>query len=711
MNKPDLKDLNISRRNAIKALLASGVLATIPGKASGQTHRIDPDSPLPRYLEGLKRSDGGYAWHGQPVSHLTPTLYVLGSYRALGMDPPDKNELIKWVWENHPQKVRPLSEQRHIFDSQHIQALSWLGQDLSVYQPALEALEKPRGYNKRYEQHGYPFFQAEIKHFKSRELAGLPPPPGRAFTDFLDLRRRENGSFNTTLAKDGGDGNILNTWWGLEALHILNRSHEKRVLLIEWLRSCQLSNGGFTHQPQPVMGGLDDVAYTWAAVRALNLLGAEPFDNKGCIQYLLTLANADGGFSDRPDWLSNPMATYYALDALTVLNQTSLDVIPRRKRMRKKALPSNLKVFSMQIEAHGQGSPQETVALAQALKIHLWGSKNATPGWREKVKELASTDQVPVTFFLADEEYGSWIDIPGMGIYSHIADIMAPAEADIGQSLARQGPVSWDAFRNRRLEPLRKGRGRLNWQFGQHEDVIRLFLDDSLMRPGYSTISTFHFGNIDFTTSEPFLHRWRGQLPFIALQDAHGIEPWWFTDQTEGMRTLFLGTEPTWDAWLKALENNWVAAVRHDYRTKYHTWMHTGSDQVSDFIRNHEKDWRWWDNPSIHRPLVSLVTVRPEDTFEAGRPDQGVNLRIRVAHRNTNHGLLKEPLATFESLAVNGEEVSPELISVASKRTPDSLEDQYRLFSLKSKGTHSATVTARIRQSGELITQKVEFSL
>jgi len=29
--------------------------------------------------------------------------------------------------------------------------------------------------------------------------------------------------------------------------------------------------------------------------------------------------NADGGFSDRPGWLSNANATYYALDALDVL--------------------------------------------------------------------------------------------------------------------------------------------------------------------------------------------------------------------------------------------------------------------------------------------------------------------------------------------------------------------------------------------------------
>jgi len=675
----------------------------------GQSKSGDGFDPLLEFLESLRKKSGGYAWPGQEVAHLTPTLYAIGCYQVLGIDPPRKAELVAFTWDHHPQNVWPLSERRFVFDHQHLQALVWLGKDVSSLAEKFSQLEAPRKYNLRYEKGGNPFFQAEVKQIKSRQLLGLGDPPS-PFIEFLDARRRKNGSYNTTPASDGGDGNILNTWWGLEALDCLGRAREKRNATIKWIRSCQLQGGGFTHQPNPEIGGMDDVAYTWAAVKALKLLGSAPAKIDRCIQYLGSLANWDGGFSDRPAWRSNPMACYYAVDALATLGELKWENLSRRPKPQRKSLPSDLKVFSAQIESHGRGSPRETVALAKALRIHLWGAKNATPSWIGKVREIAQREKVPVTFYRADEEYGSWVTIPGSGTYSHIADIMAPYDAEIGESLANKGPVTWQDFRERRLEPLRKGQGRLNWQFGQHEDVIRLFLDDSIMRPGYSAISAFHFGNIDFTTSEPFLHRWRGQLPFIALQDAHGNEPWWFCDQTEGMRTLFLGTEPTWDAWLKALKNNWVAAVRHDYRTKYQTWIHSGSDEVTEFVQSHEQEWRWWKNSNIARPMISLIAVRPEDALEAGRPESGVNLRIRVAHRNSNHGVLKEPLALFEKLIVNGKAVSPELVSVPSKRSPDSFEDQYRVYPLSaSAGRIQATAVARVLEDDSLVERAIEF--
>src|SRR5205823_2172098 len=121
----------------------------------------------------------------------------------------------------------------------------------------------------------------------------------------------------------------------------------------------------------------DDVAYTRAALRALQQLGAAPAQRAACAHYLRSLANADGGFGDRPSWLSNPMATYCALDALAVLEELdSLATVRKNPRPRTEPLPVNLKLFSIQIEAHGNGSPAEAVELARSLRIHLWGAKN-----------------------------------------------------------------------------------------------------------------------------------------------------------------------------------------------------------------------------------------------------------------------------------------------------------------------------------------------
>mgnify|MGYP000095912231 CR=1 FL=1 len=174
---------------------------------------------------------------------------------------------------------------------------------------------------------------------------------------------------------------------------------------------------------------------------------------------------------------------------------------------------------------------------------------------------------------------------------------------------------------------------------------MRALLDDSVERGGFAAISTFHFGNPDFTNSEPFLHRWRGQIPFIGLQDAHGNEPWWFADQTTGYRTLFLAEAPTWDGWLKALKENWVVAVRHDEMSRGETWMHSGSDEVRDFVQARENEWRWWsgEQGKSYRPMASLVALRPEDEFEVGRPAQGV-----ATFEQAHHGLGVELAAAVD---------------------------------------------------------------
>ena len=238
-----------------------------------------------------------------------------------------------------------------------------------------------------------------------------------------------------------------------------------------------------------------------------------------------------------------------------------------------------------------------------------------------------------------------------------------------------------------------------------------MFLDNSVERGGYAAISTYHFGNPDFTNSEPFLHRWRGKIPFVALQDSHGPEPWWFADMTTGFRTVFLATEPTWDGWLNALKNNWVVPIRRDQWTGGKTWMHAASNEIREFVFAHERDWRWWDNAKIQRPLVSIVAVRPGDEFETARPDKGVTLRVRCAWENTPQGLLKQPISELVRLSVDGKEVTPTLVS---RKRPNGLFDEHQhcinlteLF----PGKHTAEVVARVVATKAEVKRTMEFSV
>jgi hypothetical protein len=697
----------------LKTVAVAGAATVIPSHLFGQSPvNAGWRGRVFRYLESLARPDGGYAWEDQEQSHLTPTFAVVGCYRALKQTPPNKTKLAEFIRTHHPRELKKLEQERRAFEFQQVQALAWLGEDAAELKERILAWAQPLAYLKQYEQHGYPLFSSEMGVILSRAILGVAVKDlPFEFANYVVSRRRPNGSFNNTPAADGSDGHVMSTWWGLQAQHVVKVANDAPSPTIAWLRACQLANGGFTFAPKPEFGGVDDVAYTWAAVRALKHLGATPANRDACVKYLRSLANADGGFSDRPGWLSNPMATYYALDALEALGELKPDLKFEISNPKSTpALPDNLKVFTIQIEAHGKGSPAEAVDLARTLRIHLWGAKNAKPEWLARAQAIADAQKVPVKFFISDEEYGTWVNIPGLGTYSHTSDIIAPADSNFGASLSNKGIVSWDEFRRRRLVPLGQGKGRLIWQFGENEELVRMFLDDSLERGGYAAISTFHFGNPDFTNSEPFLHRWRGQIPYVALQDSHGNEPWWFADMTTGFRTVFLATEPTWEGWLNALKQNWVVAIRNDALSGFKTWMHSGSREVLDLVRARESDWRWWDNPRIQRPLVSIVPVKPTDEFETARPEVGVMLRVRCAWENTAQGLAKKPITELAKLSVDGSEVSPALVE---KKQGANFADHYHQFYLANPapGKHTTTALVRVLATNEPSSRNIEFTV
>lgn len=690
----------ISRRTMLKSIVGAGIGAALPFHVPARD-KSDWKRSLLDYLDALRRPDGGYAWPGQEDSHLTPTFATVGCFHLLQRAPPNKAQLVEFVRNHHPAQVRKLEQEQRIFNFEQLQTLASLDADLSGFRDRIISWKGPVKYLRQYEQHGWPVFRSEAGAILCRKLLGLSPDElPQSFRRYLDARRRPNGSFNNGPTSEGGDGHVTNTYWGLLVMNWLGRAGENKAAAIQWLQDCQLSNGGFTYQPRPEFGGVDDVSYTRAAVCALALLGSETKNPGACIKYLWSLRNADGGFGDRPGWNSNPVATHYALEALAALRALESAPIYRPKRKQRIAVPSGLRVFTIQIEAHGTGSPSEAVDLARSLRIHLWGAKNAMPAWLKRAQAIADEQQVPVRFFISNEEYGTWMNLPGFGTYSHMSDLIAPACADYGASLARKEAVSWKEFRQRRLVPLAKANGRLVWQFGENEELVRIVLDDSLERGGYAAISTFHFGNRDFTETEPFLNRYRGQIPFVALQDAHGKEPWWFADMTAGFRTVFLAKEPTWEGWLDALRENRVAAIRRDAASGFRTWMHAGSDEVAQFVKEHACEWQWWDNSEIQRPLVSIVAVRPEDEFEEGRPGSGIVLRVRCAWGNTTQGLPKKPIAELVKLTVNGVEVAPKL--VAKKRANGALEDHYHTYHIQESavGRQSATATVKALASG-----------
>ncbi len=674
------------------------------------------------YVHSLAKTDGGYGWPDQPDSHLTPTFAAVGILYDLNELPVEKQrkELINFIRTHHPQfgdQIIPAllyKQKNHVtylsakwrkgteagssgsvlrnLIYQQIRAILWLGGDPSEFKPLVGLWQSQAGNIGNYEKHGYPVLFQEMMTPVCRHLLEISLIDADKTIAYLGSRRRTNGSFNNAPAREGGDGNILNTYWGLYGLEILAENNSLRKNTVQWLQSCQLENGGFTHQPNPAIGGNDEVAYTWAAIKALRLLSARPKDEKASIRYLLSLRNADGGFGNRPGLPSTPISTYYAIDALKALNAFSQleNAKEIKKEQKDKEAFSDLKIYSVQFEAPGIGSPAEAVLLADHLNIQLWGCKNGPSGWISRAQEIADQQKVAVTFFNSDEPYGKFIHVKGMGTFGHVLDFIAPAQAKLPNV---EPDPSWQQYHESYIKPLLKNGGALLLQISNNEPLARVLLDESIKNGGYAAISTIHFSQ-NFLFFLPYLYQYRYQLPFVALVDAHGKEAWWWTDELLHYRTLFLAKAPTYPEMMKALKNNWVVAVRHDSISGYKTRLLGGAPGVQQYILSRQKKWKWWkDQPDLlNRPWAAITIVRPSDSFEVARPEKGVNIRIRCWWLASTSGL-KSEITKLKELRIDGRSVQAEYMQKKDRK--GRLSDSYYVCQMlkPTEGNHIISAT------------------
>ncbi len=179
---------------------------------------------------------------------------------------------------------------------------------------------------------------------------------------------------------------------------------------------------------------------------------------------------------------------------------------------------------------------------------------------------------------------------------------------------------------------------------------------------------------------------------------------------TTGFRTLFLAREATWEGWLEALRQNRVVAVRRDDATNGRLRIHGGTPETVAFVQSHEREWQWWDNSAISRPLLSIVAIRPEDEYEVGRPDRGVALRIRCAWENTTQGQPKTPLVDFVALTVDGQQVVPERMESRGGRNGGLSDVVYRWADTTDvSGPRFAEVIGKVRKTGVEIVRKLRY--
>lgn len=661
------------------------------------------------YVAGLAKK-GGYGWKDQPDAHLTPTFAAIGILHHLGQLPADKKKLIEQVRQLHPQhginqEAGPSGTEMRNLDYQQIQSLRWLGDSAQAYSTKVKDWTSQAGKHANFEQHGYPVFMQEMMIPVCRDLLRISQNDTQEWLGYIASRRRSNGSYNNAPAHNGGDGNILNTYWGVYVMSLLGSLDTLKEETIRWIQACQMSNGGFTHQPKPTLGANDDVAYTWAAIKSLKLLAAQPAQTQACIRYLLSLRNADGGFGKQPGLPSSPIATFYAIEALQTLQALSyLD-----SAIATKEAPVmlddfiGLKVFTVQFQAPGTGSPAEAVVLADSLHIHLWGAKNAHPSWLAEAQRIADERKVPVTFFHANEDYGRYITIEGMGSFSHISDPIFAASNGLADTT--KSSLSWHDYQHTFLQPLLAENGGNLLQITNNEPLARILLDESVKHSGYGAISTIHFAQ-NFLFFLPHLYQYRHQLPFVALQDAHGSEAWWWAGELTGYRTLFLAKAPTYQEMMRAMRHNWMVAVRHDQVSGYQTRMLGGATGVQPYVRSQQAQWAWWHQQSDVPPSgwAVITVLTPRDTLEADCPKEGAMVRIRCRWQGNRH-ILEKPIVSLELLSINHKVVQPAYVT--KQNEAGQTVDSYYWHTLPNAKDGNYLIEATLRnQDAQLIKVK-----
>ena len=132
MSRPPI---HCSRREVLKLIAVAGASTAWPGRLFGQAMR-PPDASvesITAYLESLRRSEHGYGWGDQEMSHLTPTFGVIGAYHVLKLTPPNREALASYVRSHHPRALKRLQQEARVFDWQQVQALTWLGADTADF--------------------------------------------------------------------------------------------------------------------------------------------------------------------------------------------------------------------------------------------------------------------------------------------------------------------------------------------------------------------------------------------------------------------------------------------------------------------------------------------------------------------------------------------------------------------------------------------------
>ena len=436
-------------------------------------------------------------------------------------------------------------------------------------------------------------------------LDGTISNPGLA-KDYICRRQAANGGFVNLyeagrLADD--DAHLVVTHHAVMTLKRLEQAVPGNKSCIAWIRSCQDASGGFRWSPtREDHSNKPDVWYTWAAVRALDVLGSAPADAKGCIQWLNSLQNADGGFGDRPGWNSRIYSTYYAVEALHMLAGDARKGIARKTvSCIETVIPEGkYRIFQAHLKspAVSNESQSEMVEQVRAMRLHLVGAKTDDVN---EARSYIGKHGYDLDVLACPENYGhkmlwiggypadhisNWLIPPGMSEQEH-ASFLSADEAG-----KRQLP--WSSFKREVIFPMLE-MGTLFYPELDYSMVnAYMAYDDGLDgRPGFNAfIAALGWPAWDWVRHFPYRERWVGKLPALADGDAHGDVAEW-RGRLGKQRILYFAQEHDLPHFLDALKDGRSVCVIRDESTSSKV-VYYGSPATVEYAKKRRAKWQWW---------------------------------------------------------------------------------------------------------------------
>lgn len=235
-------------------------------------------STIINYLESYRNPSGGF---GLISSYVESTLRVLEVYNILGVAYPTPTETINF----------------------------------------LQSLQQPDGGFSKGEGKAVSYVISTYRSVRALQLLNSAPLyPSKVSNYILSTYNASVGGFGGYY---GDSPDVSSTYRALRTFKMLNYSQYDKLAISNFIKNSQNPDGGFKRSTYDITRpkNVSNAIFTYSAVKALSILDDVPKNVSGVYQYVTTLRNSDGGYSEHPQFTSDGSYTFTNIWILANLNK------------------------------------------------------------------------------------------------------------------------------------------------------------------------------------------------------------------------------------------------------------------------------------------------------------------------------------------------------------------------------------------------------